>query len=148
MHRRRTFCIFFVYPFFAYIAPSVAENRVWKGCTAAPKCVEVIVLVCYNWIVVYLEKLWANFPLLKWLFFATSNSISKESRKKAAVVLMVVHDWNFLWAEPSSQIIGISIQLVQHQEKRIKSSFFAWLWTLLKYLNWSNSSGHISDASI
>ena len=28
LHRRRTFCIFFVYPFFAYIAPSVAENRV------------------------------------------------------------------------------------------------------------------------
>ncbi len=66
-----------------------------------------------------------QFSIVKMAFFATSNSISKESRKKAAVVLMVVHDWNFLGAEPSSQIIGISIQLVQHQEKRIKSSFFA-----------------------
>ena len=34
------------------------------------------------------------------------------------MVLMVVHDWNFLRAEP--QIIGISIQLVQHQEKTDK----------------------------
>ena len=40
-------------------------------------------LCCYNWIVVYLEKLWANFPLLP-SFFATSNSISKESRKNGA----------------------------------------------------------------
>ena len=31
---------------------------------------------------------------------------------------MVVHDWNFLRAEP--QIIGISIQLVRHQEKTDK----------------------------
>ena len=59
-----------------------------------------------------------QFSIVKMAFFATSNSISKESRKKAAVVLMVVHDWNFLRAEP--QIIGISIQLVQHQEKTDK----------------------------
>ena len=92
---------------------------------------EVIVLLGYNWIVVYLEKLWANFPLLKeaptrFCYLKFSN-IKRKPKKSGCTWL------EFSWAEPSSQIIGISIQLAQHLEKRIKI-LLAWLWTLLKYL--------------
>ena len=120
MHRRRTFCIFFVYStsFFAYIAPSVAENRVWKGLySAAPKCVlEVIVLVCV--VIIGLWFTWKNYgPIFHcYLHFLLPQILYQKKAEK--MVLMVVHDWNFLRAEP--QIIGISIQLVQHQEKTDK----------------------------